>query len=67
MPKERIETKQGSAELLWGRETGIVQIGCKPHEPEYDAGWFVNLDRADINRLIRALRKARDQVFGADA
>lgn len=27
----------------------------------------VDLDRDGINRLIRALRKARDQAFGADA
>lgn len=32
-----------------------------------DVGWFVQLDRAGINRLIRELRKARDQAFGADA
>lgn len=30
-------------------------------------GWFVQLDRDEINRLIRVLRKARDQAFGADA
>ena len=30
-------------------------------------GWYVLLDRDGINRLIRTLRKARDQAFGADA
>lgn len=30
-------------------------------------GWYVHLDRAGINRLIRALRTARDKAYGADA
>lgn len=30
-------------------------------------GWHVTLDRNGINRAIRALRKARDAAFGADA
>ena len=32
-----------------------------------DHGWFIQLDRSTINQLIRELRKARDQAFGADA
>ena len=32
-----------------------------------DPGWFIQLDREQINDLIRKLRKARDQAFGADA
>jgi hypothetical protein len=36
-----------------------------PDEPL--RGWYATLDRAGINRLIRALRKARDAAFGADA
>ena len=30
-------------------------------------GLWCDLDRAGINRLIRTLRKARDQAYGADA
>lgn len=30
-------------------------------------GLYATLDRNGINRLIRALRRARDQAFGADA
>lgn len=30
-------------------------------------GWYVTLDRDGINRLVRHLRRARDQAFGADA
>lgn len=32
-----------------------------------EQGWFADLDRDGINRLIRLLRKARDAAFGADA
>jgi hypothetical protein len=31
----------------------------------YD-GMYVTLDRSGINRLIRNLRRARDQAFGRD-
>lgn len=30
-------------------------------------GWHITLDREGCNRAIRALRKARDAAFGADA
>lgn len=39
----------------WGNVEGIE-----------DVGWFVQLDRPGINRLIRLLRQARDQAFGRD-
>jgi len=29
-------------------------------------GWHVDLDRPQINELIRVLRRARDQAFGRD-
>jgi hypothetical protein len=29
-------------------------------------GWVAHLDRDSANRLIRSLRKARDQAFGPD-
>lgn len=38
-----------------------------PNAGEPFDGWHVHLDRAGINRMIRALRKARDYAFGADA
>lgn len=53
-------------------ERGLMSIGLGvaklevsahgEHDPHY-----LELDRSGINRLIRALRKARDQAFGADA
>lgn len=58
----------------WSKEHGDFQIATvapdgfklESEHPESN-GWFVNLDRSGINHLIRTLRKARDQAFGADA
>jgi hypothetical protein len=36
-------------------------------EPVTLVGWHVDLDREGCNRAIRALRKARDAAYGADA
>lgn len=33
----------------------------------YSEGWYCQLDRNGINRLIRTLRKARDAAYGSDA
>lgn len=41
-----------------------------PEHPEAGGmfdGFYVTLDREAVNRLIRALRKARDAAYGADA
>ena len=68
------------AEVSWNRETEHVQLVTKcidrsTHEPvpmkeEYllpaTAGFYMQLDRRGINKLIRNLRKARDQAFGKD-
>lgn len=58
------------AVVRWNRgmclvELGVAKIEISTHDesdPQY-----MTLDRSDINRLIRALRRARDQAFGADA
>lgn len=34
---------------------------------EHGVGFWADFDRASVNRLIRILRKARDQAYGADA
>lgn len=68
-------------EVAWGHDS-TVQVGTTNEhsdlvlqntdsdgdmwtEPFY--GWFVTLDRHGVNRLIQALRKARDAAYGADA
>ncbi len=35
-------------------------------EPEWKSDSYVDLDRAGINTLIRALREARDKAYGRD-
>lgn len=83
MPKEKIDprNRRRSAEhpeplieVRWGKETAHVQVVTRMEddthrlEPTVEGnGWFATLDREQINRLIRALRRARDQAFGADA
>lgn len=57
------------AELGWNREADYVQLITVTTDPRVDLvnrGFAVQLDRAGINRLIKALRKARTQVFGKD-
>lgn len=58
------------ATVGWSRDTGHVQIATVDPQKEarFDgsAGYYVDLDRDGINRLIRTLRRARDQAFGKD-
>ena len=71
MPKERFagENETPHVELRWGRDHEQVQISTHPHgDDEVESkAWFASLNRHAINSLIRSLRKARDQAFGADA
>ena len=65
-------------EVRWNRDAGYVQVVSKATAPddgrvvgdsgESDVtdGYHVDLGRDAINRLIRNLRRARDQVFGRD-
>lgn len=79
MPKEIIENaskddREFHVEVRWSRVHGAedVQVATVREREDYaetgtGTGIFVNLNRASINRLIRVLRRARDQAFGADA
>lgn len=65
-------------DVRWNRDGEYVQIVTKETdafggrlvgdapETHYTDGLYVDLDRAAINRLIRNLRRARDQAFGRD-
>lgn len=74
MPKEVIYGERFPGEenvpvvpLSWG--VGMpVQIGCVLRENSHDPadGLYCTLGREQINRMIRALRKARDQAYGRD-
>jgi hypothetical protein len=55
----------------WSKEQGHVEIGINSLEiatqhGSTDSGMYATFDRAGINRLIRTLRKARDDAFGRD-
>lgn len=69
MPKELIHSKDEDnyINVGWSRDT-YVQIGTVNPNPELAeaTGWFLTIDRAAINHLIRTLRKARDQAYGVD-
>lgn len=54
----------------WSKEAGHVEIATVAPDssrleptPEGN-GWFVQLDRPEINRLIRILKKARNAAYG---
>jgi hypothetical protein len=74
MPKEIITNgafRRGEPwlEVGWSRGT-YVQLGVRAENENDDADGtvrFTDLDRDGINRLIRTLRKARDQAYGTDA
>lgn len=61
-------------EVRWSREAEHVQIAtvvvkAADHslvEKSVHGGWFIDLNRPAINKLIRDLRRARDQAFGKD-
>lgn len=67
--EESTETVDLGLEVSWGMEN-MVHIGSanlnnmSPGSPE--RGWVVEVDRKAINDLIKTLRKARDQAYGAD-
>lgn len=51
-----------------GTKQGTVQIAVnRDDQPEGEQGYTTQLNRLEINRLIRALRKARDRAYGQDA
>lgn len=56
--------------VTWNKETGDIQIATINPETEYDhnekSGWYVDLERAHVNDLIRTLRRARDTALGRD-
>lgn len=72
MPKEIIRPFNDefphAVEIGWGINT-YVQIGSIDTTKERyspDAGFYVDLDRVNINKLIKVLRRARDQAYGRD-
>ena len=70
-----VEVGWGKAEASPGAHVTIAAYDKLTHSPhgssdDCDAGLMVTmvpLGREGVNRLIRTLRKARDQAFGVDA
>jgi hypothetical protein len=79
MPKETVISRDADSkdefvqvvDVLWGRDAWSVQVvttWATAGGGRDDAkNVYVSLSRTGVNSLIRALRKARDQAFGADA
>lgn len=57
-----------AVEVDWGHNSTVEIASINLEEEPYTEkrGWFVYLDRININRLIQVLRKARDQAYGVD-
>lgn len=58
------------AVVRWTRDHMLVELGVAKLELATHAEadpHYMTLDRNGVNRLIRSLRRARDQAFGADA
>lgn len=77
MPKEIIDTGRTSDNPSYvqvGWHDGTVQLSTQavpltilpPDGPPKPEGMFVDLNRRQINDLIRHLRKARDSAYGRD-
>lgn len=81
MPKENINDmviRGFRTEVTWmpekhvqlatvNQQSKLNLPGDNPGDPDQSFnGWRVTLDRDGINRLIRALRRARDSAFGRD-
>jgi hypothetical protein len=63
---------QMAASVGWSKEAdgGSIQLATirngKEHSYDPVDGLYMDLDRKQINQLIRLLRKARDDAFGRD-
>lgn len=77
MPTERIYVEDpGTSEspgkhihVQWGQDRCDISVGTVHDNPDgtEDKAFFVDIvSRTHVNRLIRVLRRARDQAFGKD-
>jgi hypothetical protein len=67
MPKENTDSIDSPVrvEVAWSNDQ-YVQIATVNRLPSMQDGWYAELDRAGVNRLIKTLRKARDAAYGRD-
>lgn len=72
MPYANVGPKNGNGiRLTWRKESHAQMVIATftegmPESAELDTALWVDLDRSQINTLIRHLRDARDGVFGKD-
>lgn len=69
MPKEVIHTgpdddPRFTVQVGWTPDCDVQIATLNGAEP--DSGWHVTLSRREVNRLIKALRRARDAAYGRD-
>lgn len=69
----RLEVTWQNGDAAWVQvasvnpDSPVKLAGDTPNDPmEPFDGWRVTVNRDGINRIIRSLRKARDQAFGRD-
>ena len=68
---QQVVLDDSAVKVGWTKDLAHVEIavvhhrdGAGDHAPDC---WHSQFDREGLNRLIRTLRKARDDAFGADA
>lgn len=74
---KRVVFEDGTATLIdedgikvgWSKDHQGIDLAIVDMAKDIDGfeAKHINLDRDGANRLIRTIRKARDQAFGADA
>lgn len=57
----------GNLQIHFTRHNFSTPGGCGDDNPPFIDQFSDQLSRDDCNRMIRALRRARDAVYGADA
>lgn len=71
MPREQITNPDHDFKVSvgWNKPGGVqlATLNGLYSDDDFQAGWYIELDRVEINDLIRLLRKARDGAYGADA
>ena len=79
MPKEIIQSAridgaspdpnspQTQVKISWGRGFGVINFGVKPTDSlPGEGGLFTDLGPAEIDRLIKVLRRARRQIVATN-
>ena len=69
--REIPQDDQFFVQVGWSSEAEYVQVvtgkrDAVTHESDSEPWLYVQLERREINDLIRILRRARDQAFGKD-